>query len=190
MPTFIARRARQQVAEGLDHQGVDRRQGDRRRRAHPGRRSQLQAGRRRRGQARRRQESAAGRRARLRAYAGRADRGADRLARRSLRDHHGGGDDERKKHHAARRRFARRDADFRDHQSRGAGYVRAAGLCRQRHPDRALARRARKSSPCVRRRFRQPGRVAPRRSSRPPPRPIPAFPVSSARNFRNRSARN
>ncbi len=64
----------------------------------------------------------------------------DRVARRPLRNHHGGGDNERKEHHAARRSAARRDADFRGHQSGGAGHVRTADLCRQRHPDRALAR--------------------------------------------------
>ena len=66
--------------------------------------------------------------------------GADRRARRPLRNHHGGGDDDRKEHHAARRGAARRHADFRHHQSGRARHVRAADLCRQRHPDRALAR--------------------------------------------------
>ena len=33
-------------------------------------------------------------------------------------------------------------------------------------------------------------RAAPRRSNRPPRRPIPAFPVLSARNYRSRSVRN
>ena len=44
-----------------------------------------------------------------------------------------------KERHAARRGAARRDADFRRHQGRRARHVRAADLCRQRHPDRALA---------------------------------------------------
>ena len=42
----------------------------------------------------------------------------------------------RQERHAARRGAARRHADFRHHQGRGARYVRAAGLCRQRDPDR------------------------------------------------------
>ena len=49
---------------------------------------------------------------------------------RPLRNDRGGGDDERKEHHAACRGAARRHADFRDHQGGGAGYVRAADLCR------------------------------------------------------------
>ena len=52
----------------------------------------------------------------------------------------GGGDHDREERHAARGGAARRDADFRRHQGRGAGHVRAPGLCRQRHPDRALDR--------------------------------------------------
>ena len=136
------------------------------------------------------EQGVAGGRAGLRSHAGRADRGADRRARRALRNHHGGGDHDRKEHHAAGRGAARRDADLRCHQGRGAGHLRAADLCRQRHPDRALARcqesdhRAHGGVPGDRR-----GRLGSRRSRLPPP-PIRAFPASSARSCRSRSGRN
>ena len=113
------RRARQQVAQGRHQQGADRRQGARRRRACAGRRQGLP----------RRSADAAAKLdgvkkvlladARgLRARAGRADGGADRLARRHLRRDRRAGHHHRQERHAARRGAARRDADLRHHQGR------------------------------------------------------------------------
>ncbi len=184
------RRARQQDAQGRDQQGADRGEGARRRRACAGRRQGRQGGGRRRRQARRRQEGAARRRRALRAPARRAARGADRLARRRLRRDRRAGDHQREERHAARRRAARRDADLRHHQGRRARHLRAADLCRQRHPDGEVDRRqeghhrAHLDLPGDRR-----GRLgAASRTPRPPPtrrcRP------SSARSCRNPTGRN
>ena len=86
--------------------------------------------------------------------------------------------------------LARRDADFRDHQGGLSGHVRAADLCRQRDPDREVDRRQESHhrahldlSGDGRRRIRDVSRTR-------PPRPIPACPVLSARNCRNRTVPN
>ena len=63
-------------------------------------------------------------------------RRADRFARRRLRRHRRARDHQRQERDAARRRAARRHADLRHHQGGRARHLRAADLCRQRHPDR------------------------------------------------------
>ena len=77
----------------------------------------------------------------LRAPARRAGRRADRVAGGLLRCPGGAGDHHRQERDAARRRAARRDAGLRHHQGGVARHLRAADLCRQRHPDGAGDRR-------------------------------------------------
>ena len=126
----------------------------------------------------------------LRACAGRAGRGADRLARRKLRRDRVACDHDRQERDAARRRPARRDADLRHHQGRRARHVRAADLCRQRDPDREVEGRqeshhgAHLDLPGDGRGRLGAGRERDRRGrSR-------AFRASSARSFRSPSGRN
>ncbi len=65
----------------------------------------------------------------------------DRQARRRLRHDRRAGDDFGQEYHAARRRTPRRNADFRSHRGQKRRHLRAADLCRQRHPDGAIDRR-------------------------------------------------
>ncbi len=92
--------------------------------------------------------------------------------------------------HAARRGAARRDADLRDHRGRRARHVRAADLCRQRHPDGAVDGRQEGRSPCAPPPSRRRARAARRRSRRSRPPRTRRCRASSATSCRSPTGRN